>query len=244
MADIKDWSKVAADNNAAPPDGFPENQLPSTLNNGVREMMAATRRWYEDAEWRDFGDTATYVSGTSFTVNSDLTDRYVVNRRIRAVGSTTGTIYGTITASSYSSPDTTVTVEWDSGSLSSETLAMSLGFLPLGATGATTATAAREALGIYSFSVDEDGSTASPFYAPSGWSVSRGSEGVYTVTHNLTGVSGTEYAVVLTVQENSGDLVHPIIRLTFAGSVSFGVEIQEADGTFRDEQFRGVLILQ
>jgi len=130
MADIKAWSSTAADNNSAPPDGWPENQLPSTVNNCGRETMAAVRRWYEDAEWRDFGDTCTYASGTSFTVSGDLTARYVVNRRIRAVGSATGTIYGTISSSSYSNPTTTVTVTWDSGSLSSETLAISLGVTP------------------------------------------------------------------------------------------------------------------
>src|SRR5690606_27120151 len=130
MADIKAWSSTAANNNSAPPDGWPENQLPSTVNNCGRETMAAVRRWYEDAEWRDFGDTCTYASGTSFTVSGDLTARYVVNRRIRAVGSATGTIYGTISSSSYSNLTTTVTVTWDSGSLSSETLAISLGVDP------------------------------------------------------------------------------------------------------------------
>lgn len=128
MADIKAWSSTAANNDDAPPDGFPENMAPSNVNNAARETMAAVRRWYEDAEWRDFGDTCTYASATTFTISGDLTDRYVANRRIRAVGSTTGTIYGTITESAYSDPTTTVTVVWDSGSLSSETLAISLGF--------------------------------------------------------------------------------------------------------------------
>lgn len=127
---IKNYSTTAASNNSAPPNGAPENMLPSTVNNVIRQNMADTRSWYEDAEWRDFGDTATYVSGTSFTVSTDLTARYVANRRIRAVGTTTGTIYGTIASSSYSAPDTTVTVTWDSGSLVSETLAISLGVTP------------------------------------------------------------------------------------------------------------------
>lgn len=127
---IKDYSTTPANNNSAPPNGFPENQLPSTVNNSARQVMADIRSWYEDAEWRDFGHTITYVSGTSFTINSDVTSTYVANRRIRAVGSSTGTIYGTIDSSSFSSPDTTVTVTWDSGSLVSETLAVSLGVTP------------------------------------------------------------------------------------------------------------------
>lgn len=44
MSDIKDWSISAASNNFSPPDGFPENQAPSTVNNGARELMAAVKR--------------------------------------------------------------------------------------------------------------------------------------------------------------------------------------------------------
>lgn len=126
MADIKDFSILAANNNSTPPDGAPEGMAPSTVNNVIRELMAAIRRQWEQAEWFDFGDTITYASGTSFTVATDLTARYQVGRRVRATGSTTGTIYGTITASAFATV-TTVTVEWDSGSLSNETLAVSVG---------------------------------------------------------------------------------------------------------------------
>lgn len=130
MSDIKDWSNTASNNNDTAPDGWPEGMAPSDVNNVGRENMSAVRRWYEDAEWRDFGDTVTYVSGTSFTVSGDLTARYVANRRIRAVGASTGTIYGSIDSSSYSSPNTTVTVTWDSGSLVSEALSVSLSVTP------------------------------------------------------------------------------------------------------------------
>lgn len=67
-------------------------------------------------------NTATYVSSTQFTISGNVTSAYHVGRPVRLVGTTTGTIYGNITASSYSAPNTTVTVSWVSGSLSSEAL--------------------------------------------------------------------------------------------------------------------------
>lgn len=122
MSAISEWSTTANSNNAAPPDGAPEGWAPSAVNNTIREIMAQVRAQMEDAEWFNWGDTLAYVSGTQFTVATDVTARYLVNRRIKVTGSTTGTIYGTITASSYSSPNTTVTVSWDSGSMQNETL--------------------------------------------------------------------------------------------------------------------------
>lgn len=126
---IEDYSTTAANNNSAPPNGFPEGMAPSAVNNAARQVMADIRTWYETAEWTDLGDTITYVSGTEFSVVGDLTATYEEARRVRAVGSSTGTIYGVISASSFSSPNTTVTVVWDSGSLVNETLAVSLGII-------------------------------------------------------------------------------------------------------------------
>lgn len=127
MASISTWSTTAASNNSNPPDGFPENMAPSAVNDAARELMASIRTWYEDAEWINLGYAHTYASGTSFTIaGADYTTEYHVGRRLRAVGSSTGTIYGTITASTFST-NTTVTIAWDSGSLSNESLTVSLG---------------------------------------------------------------------------------------------------------------------
>lgn len=126
MSAISTWSTTAASNNSASPDGFPEGMAPSGVNDSAREVMAAVRTWYEDAQWIDYGYTHTYASGTSFTVAQDITADYVVGRRIRAVGSGTGTIEGSIATSSYSAPNTTVTVTWDSGSLQNESLMVSI----------------------------------------------------------------------------------------------------------------------
>lgn len=98
---------------------------PSNVNNAMRATNAAVREWYENADWVDFGDTPTYASSTTFTISGDVTARYHANRRIRATDATT--LYGTISSSSYSAPNTTVTVTLDSGSLSASLTAVAIG---------------------------------------------------------------------------------------------------------------------
>ena len=122
------WSSTPASNNASPPNGWPEGMAPSAINDTGRQMMADLRAWYEDAQWIDLGHTCTYASGTQFTIGGgvDRTGTYEVGRRVRAIGSLTTTIYGTISAAAYSAPTNTITVVWDSGSLQNETLSISL----------------------------------------------------------------------------------------------------------------------
>ena len=43
MSDLYTWATTAADNNSQPPDGWPEGQLPNTVNNCGREMMRAIK---------------------------------------------------------------------------------------------------------------------------------------------------------------------------------------------------------
>lgn len=125
------YSTTAANNSAAPPMGWPEGMAPSAVNDTGRQMMADLRAWYEAAEWIDLGLTPVYVSGTQFTLGGgvDRTPSYHVGRRVRAQGPGTGTIYGTIAASGYSAPTTSVTVTWDSGALQNEALAVALHIL-------------------------------------------------------------------------------------------------------------------
>jgi hypothetical protein len=46
MSEVSTWSVTAASNNSATPDGWPEGQAASTVNDCAREMMAAIARWY------------------------------------------------------------------------------------------------------------------------------------------------------------------------------------------------------
>jgi len=127
MAGIKDYSSTAGSNTSVGGVSIAEGMLPSNINNAFRAITADIREWYNDSQWVVYGDgdgahTFAYVSGTSFTVNgANVTSIYEASRRIKAVGSSTGTIFGTISSSSFSS-NTTVNVTWDSGNLSSETL--------------------------------------------------------------------------------------------------------------------------
>ena len=134
MAGIKDYSSTASNNTSVGGINIGEGMLPSNINNAIRAQLADIREWYNDAQWVIYGDgdgshTFAYASGTSFTVaGSNVTAFYHAGRRVKAVGSSTGTIVGTISSSSFSS-DTTVNVTWDSGSLQSESLVIYVGIL-------------------------------------------------------------------------------------------------------------------
>ena len=134
MAGIKDYSTTAANNTTIGSINTAEGMLPSNINNCFRGLGAELREWYNDSQWVIYGDgdngfTITYASATSFTVSGvDVTTYYHVGRRVKAVGSATGTIYGTIATTTFST-NTTVTVTWDSGSLSNEAITIYLAIL-------------------------------------------------------------------------------------------------------------------
>ena len=134
MAGIKDYSSTAGSNTSIGGISIAEGMLPSNINNAFRGLTADIREWYNDSQWVIYGDgdstfTIAYASSTSFTVSGvDVTSFYHVGRRVKAIGSSTGTIYGTISATTFST-NTTVTVTWDSGSLSNETITIYVGAL-------------------------------------------------------------------------------------------------------------------
>jgi hypothetical protein len=97
---------------------------PSNVNNAIRQQLKDSRDSWNDKEWFILGSgtgstTFTRASATSITVSSDISSTHHVGRRIKLVGSNTGTIYGKIATSSYSSPNTTITFTFDSGSIDS-----------------------------------------------------------------------------------------------------------------------------
>ena len=121
---------TTAGNNTATSTGsvsVAEGMLPSNINNAFRDLMADIRQFYNSVEWIEYGDgagtyTPAYASSTSFTIAGvNVTSVYHVGRRVKVVASTPGTIYGSITAVAFST-NTTVTVAWDSGSLSNEAI--------------------------------------------------------------------------------------------------------------------------
>ena len=124
---IKDYSTTQASNTSLNSIDVDEGMLPSNLNNAIRALMKNTRDWFNDSQWVEYGDgdasvTYAYASGTSFTIAGvNVTSVYHAGRRIKLTASTPGTIYGTISSSSFST-NTTVNVTWDSGSLSNEAI--------------------------------------------------------------------------------------------------------------------------
>ena len=126
-SNIKDYSTTQASNISLNGIDTNEGMLPSLLNNSIRALMKNTRDWYNDSQYVQYGDgsgaaTIAYASGTTFTIAGvDVRTIYTVNRRIKVIAATPGTIYGTISAVAFST-NTTVTVVWDSGSLSSEAI--------------------------------------------------------------------------------------------------------------------------
>lgn len=113
-----------------------EGMSPAAVNNSARQNMTDYRNAFNDLIWFKYGKgdldySPVYVSATSFKIaGADVSLIYHVGRRVRATGSGTGTIYGTISVVAFST-DTTVTVVWDSGSLSNETLVVSISQIPV-----------------------------------------------------------------------------------------------------------------
>ena len=134
MAGIKNYSTTASNNSSVGGVNIAEGMLPSNINNAFRAITADIREFYNDSQWVIYGDgdgahTFAYASATSFTIaGANVTSVFHANRRIKAVGSSTGTIVGTIASSSFSS-NTTVNVTWDSGSLQNESLVIYVGIL-------------------------------------------------------------------------------------------------------------------
>lgn len=117
---IGKWSTNAGSNNSTPPDGWPEGQAPSTVNDCAREMMAAIRTMAANIEYIDLGNSPTYASATSFRLDSSDTN-FHVGRRLKLFDATT--LYGTINSVS----GTFVQVRLDSGQLTASLSSVALG---------------------------------------------------------------------------------------------------------------------
>lgn len=134
MTGISSYSTTPSENvNANTGINWDEGMPPAAVNNSARQNMTDSRLRWNDAAWFQYGIgsktvAAVYASGTSFTLaGADATAYWHVERRVKAVGASTGTIYGSVFSSSYATSTTTVTVTWDSGSLSNESLTIYAG---------------------------------------------------------------------------------------------------------------------
>jgi hypothetical protein len=69
MSNVSQWDNAAANNNDTPPDGWPEGQAPSTVNDCAREMQAAISRWYDDQK----GELVTAGTSNAYTLTTNST---------------------------------------------------------------------------------------------------------------------------------------------------------------------------
>jgi hypothetical protein len=131
---VSSYSTTSGSNGSIAGVNIAENCPAGNMNNAMRQLLADIRTYANSAEWFEYGDgdgttAVSYVSATSFRIEgADVTDAWHAGRRVKASGSTTGTIYGAIDSSSFAT-DTTVTVIWESGSLENEGLTIWLGIL-------------------------------------------------------------------------------------------------------------------
>ena len=132
-SNIKDYSTTQASNISLNGIDTNEGMLPSNLNNALRALMKNTRDWYNDSQWVQYGDgdgaaTVANVDIKNVIETVDVRTIYEAPISFKVIAATPGTIYGTITAVTFST-NTTVTVVFDSGSLSSETIDVYIGAL-------------------------------------------------------------------------------------------------------------------
>lgn len=113
------WSTIAGNNNATPPDGWPEGQAPSTVNDCARENMAAIRAAFSDLQYFDQDYTPTQIDATSFSVPGNQTSAIHAGRRLKLFDAST--FYATVQTASFTVV-TTINVATDNG----ETLTSSL----------------------------------------------------------------------------------------------------------------------
>lgn len=121
------WSTTAASNSSTPPDGWPEGQAPSTVNDCAREMMAQIRTAITDLQFVDLADSPTFVTATKFSVPGNLTATYQIGRRLKISDATT--LYGTIVDASGSAASTTVSMMMDAGNMTASLSAISVAIL-------------------------------------------------------------------------------------------------------------------
>lgn len=122
MSKVGSWSTTANSNNFATPDGWPEGQLPSTVNNCAREMMAQIKTVTNSLEYMDIGTSVQYLSATTFSLAAADTVNFTIGRRIKAFCGGP-TVYGTI----YSVSATQIGVRLDSGALDTSLSSVALG---------------------------------------------------------------------------------------------------------------------
>lgn len=189
------WSTTAASNSATPPDGWPEGQAPSTVNDCAREMMAAIRTGLSDMQYIDQGHSPTQTGNVTFTVPGDQTAFYDYGRRIKAMDATTQ--YGTVISSTFTT-NTGVTLRLEAGGVLTASLS-AVGVGVLGQSNAVPDTVYRNGINAIHNSVHDvwqrgDGpfsisSSSGVILTADRWRAANGGSGIMSVTRGTGGSS-------------------------------------------------------
>lgn len=132
MSKLGTWSTTAGNNNTTPPDGWPEGQAPSTVNDCAREMMASIRTAFSDLLYVDQGMSPTYISASSFSVPGSNASSMHIGRRLKVFDATAGAgtvLYATVVNVSASAASTVVHVSMDSGVLTASLSSFAISIL-------------------------------------------------------------------------------------------------------------------
>tara|TARA_B100000242_G_scaffold88408_1_gene59422 strand:+ start:9409 stop:10461 length:1053 start_codon:yes stop_codon:yes gene_type:complete len=120
---VSAFSTTASDNGNRLPSGTAvEGMSPSQINDSIRALMQCVREWYNEGEWIEYGSgngvvTYTRTGNNSLSIPANVVTQFHVNRRVKIKDGQGNTLYGRVTSSSYSSPNTNVNLEFDGGSI-------------------------------------------------------------------------------------------------------------------------------
>lgn len=124
---IEQYSTTPSSNSTPSPPGISGTDAPSSIVTDIRQLMADIKVKYNDDGWGQVVDNPStpataptiapvFATATTFTMAQDVTSAFHAGRRVKLYGPTMGTLYGTIRQSTFSSPNTTITVGVDGGS--------------------------------------------------------------------------------------------------------------------------------
>jgi len=124
MAELYDLSQTDGANDDGGLLGAPEGMARSAVNNRLRALEGALRRWYEDPQWlrlmQEQGSgtfTVSKLSDTSIRIASspsaDVTGKFDVGSRVRVSVGVLGRETGRVVSRAYADPNTDVTLEFE-----------------------------------------------------------------------------------------------------------------------------------
>jgi len=129
---VKDYSTTASSNTAINGININTGMPPSNVDNALRQYGKDIREVWNDKEFFEVGTgsgstTVTRTGNTTCTIGADVTSTHHVGRRVKIIGANSGTIFTHISASAYSSPNTTITFASGTISASDSTISLYLG---------------------------------------------------------------------------------------------------------------------